>query len=127
MDNFNLKKYLAENKLYENNMDTVEKGDEKDMVRMEHGGKISAKEFGDIKQHAEDYPLDDGSRLYVWQETINGFGGVGETMVKMALDNGTLVDFKKVENRLELRHRLDIESWMDDAEDGNKAAIGGLR
>jgi len=89
--------------------------------------KISNQEFYTIKQHAEDYPLDDGSRLYVWQETINGFGGEGETMVRMALANGTIVDFKKVENRLELRHRLDIESWMDDAESGNKAAIAGLR
>ncbi len=89
--------------------------------------KLNKIEMNSVKMYGETYPLDDGSKLYVWQETISGFGGEGETMVRMVLDNGTLVDFKKVEKKLELRHRLDIESWMDDADSGNKAAIGGLR
>tara|TARA_R110002153_G_scaffold250469_2_gene407212 strand:+ start:3969 stop:4421 length:453 start_codon:yes stop_codon:yes gene_type:complete len=82
--------------------------------------KISNQEFYVIKQQAEDYPLEDGSRLYVWEETISGKDGKGEKGLKMALANGTLVDFKKVEKKLQLRHMLDIEGWMDDVEEANK-------
>ena len=84
--------------------------------------KLTRELMATVKWYSDNYPLNDGNKLYVWEEVIRtpAVGGKGISTLKMCLEDGTVVSFEDVEDKLEMRHALDIEGMIDDIEAKNK-------
>jgi hypothetical protein len=84
--------------------------------------KLTRELMATVKWYSDNYPLNDGNKLYVWEEVIRTpvVGGKGISTLKMCLEDGTVVSFEDVEDKLEMRHALDIEGMIDDIEAKNK-------
>jgi hypothetical protein len=84
--------------------------------------KLNGVELRTAKWYGYNYPLKDGNKLYVWEEVIRtpGVGGKATSTLNMCLEDGTVVSFEDVEEKLEMRHALDIEGTIDDIEVKNK-------